>query len=198
MVIVQQYTLQRHICAVCSKTRISKLVGTMERVVFASQHPSVAFNPFQLILHHKTTFWNRQKKKFLWIRLCFLQLWCIIWCGTPFLFFSFGASCHCPAKEKKQNKTWLSWSSLLFSNFTWTKQIFILLGTEIFCQRQQNGYLMHKALCCYKTIYTKQMMLTKWNGSVRLTQRRHINWVRMCYFLAAVHPTKSTLSLKCA
>lgn len=197
MVTVQHYTLQRHICAVCSKTRISKLVGTMERVVFASQHPSVAFNPFQLMLHHKTTFWNRQKEKFQWIRLFFtVMVYYLIWHTFPFLFLWCFLSLS--SKGKKQNKTWLSWSSLLFSNFTWTKQIFILLGTEICCQWQQNGYLMHKALCCYKTIYTKQMMLTKWNGSVRLTQRRHINWVRMCYFLAAVHPTKSTLSLKCA
>lgn len=43
-----------------------------------------------------------------------------------------------------------------------------------------------------------KMILAKWNGDVRLTQRRHINWVRMCYFLAAVHPTRSSHSLKSA
>jgi len=50
---------------------------------------------------------------------------------------------------------------------------------------------------CTSSLLSK-MIPPKWIRNERVSQSRHINWVRMCYFLAAVHPTKSSRRLKCA
>lgn len=78
---VDEYIIRKQMCsAVCnitvllyywaihSNTSTSKPVRTMKRLVFALQHMSASFNPFERIVHHKTVFSKKTLKK-LWLTI---------------------------------------------------------------------------------------------------------------------------------